>query len=572
MVELLQDWVSIQAALRPDAIAVVGSERQALPARAWGVGASEDARRAPHGPPHFNAETLTYGQLETFANRLARTLQAAGCRAGDRVCLLMPKCPAAIGGILGIYKAGCVYVPLDPASPPGRLVKLLESCDTNWILAAGPTRLLEEVFANDRFRTSISIGWMDARPPKEKTFRIAFSMEDVLSQPDSPVVSEMTRRDTAHILFTSGTTGMPKGVVITHANVIHFVEWAVRYFDLSPSDRISGHPPLHFDLSFFDIFGTFAAGAQLHLVPPELNLLPNKLAEFIRASELTQWFSVPSVLTYMAKFDVVKLDDFPALKRLLWCGEVFPTPALNYWMCRLPHVKFTNLYGPTEATIASSYYTVPKCPEDDRATIPIGTACPGEELLVLDERLQPVAPEQVGDLYIRGAGLSPGYWRDPEKTEAVFLRNPCSSDLSAASDLSDRIYKTGDLAKIGSDGLIYFLGRADSQIKSRGHRIELGEVEAALNALGSLRECAAVAVSTDGFEGAIIGCAYVSFPDREITINMMRKELSRMLPNYMLPSRWMALDALPKNASGKIDRKKLKEEFQRHEAPAHQQP
>ena len=529
MPELLQDWVGIQAALRPDAIAVVG-----------------------------NDETLTYGQLETFANQLARTLHTAGCRQGERVCLLMPKCPAAIGGILGIYKAGCVYVPLDPASPPRRLVKILESCDTRWILAAGPpTRLLEEVFEHEQFRTSISIGWMAAHPPKEKTFRIAFSIDDVRSQPATPVVSGMTRRDIAHILFTSGSTGIPKGVVITHANVIHFIEWAIKYFDLSPSDRISGHPPLHFDLSFFDIFGAFAAGAQLHLVPPELNLLPNKLVAFIRASELTQWFSVPSMLTYMAKFDVARMGDFPTLKRLLWCGEVFPTPSLMYWMQRLPHVRFTNLYGPTETTIASSYYTVPQCPDDEKAAIPIGTACESEELLVLDERLQPAAPEQVGDLFIRGVGLSPGYWREPDKTQAVFLRNPHSADPS------DRIYKTGDLAKIGSDGLVYFLGRADSQIKSRGYRIELGEIETALNAIASVQECAVVALKSEGFEGASICCAYVPMQGVPITPVMLRKELSTALPNYMLPSRWMMFDRLPKNANGKIDRRILKDDFER---------
>src|SRR5438128_520463 len=192
--------------------------------------------------------------------------------------------------------------------------------------------------------------------------------------------------------------------------------WATRYFGTAPTDRISGHPPLHFDLSTFDVFGTFAAGAELHLVPPEVNLLPNALAEFIRTSELTQWFSVPSLLSYLAKFDVVQFNDFPTLRRLLWCGEVFPTPALRYWMARLPHVTFTNRYGPTEATIASSYYTVPSCPEDDRAAIPIGSPCAGEELLVLNERLERVPPGEVGDLYIRGVGLSPGYWRVPETT------------------------------------------------------------------------------------------------------------------------------------------------------------
>jgi non-ribosomal peptide synthetase component F len=326
---------------------------------------------------------------------------------------------------------------------------------------------------------------------------------------------------------------------------------------MDSSDRTSGHSPLHFDLSTFDIFGTLAVGAQLHLIPPELNILPNKLAEFIRTTELTQWFSVPSILNYMAKFDVVQSNDFPALRRLLWCGEVFPTPALVYWMKRLPKVTFTNLYGPTEATIASSYYTVPKCPENDKAAVPIGRGCEGEELLVLDEELRPVSPGEVGELYIRGVGLSPGYWRDPEKTRAAFLPNP------QGTQPADRIYKTGDLARVGDDGLVYYLGRADSQIKSRGYRIELGEIETALSALDVLRESAVVAVPTDGFEGNVICCAYVPVSSAQVTMAGLRKQLSRVVPAYMLPSRWKAFDKLPQNANGKIDRRKLKEEFQR---------
>jgi len=258
----------------------------------------------------------------------------------------------------------------------------------------------------------------------------------------------------------------------------------------------------------------------------------------------------------MAKFEAVRIGDFPTLRRLLWCGEVFPTPSLMHWMRRLPHVKFTNLYGPTEATIASSYYTVPTCPDDEKAAIPIGTACEGEELLVLDERLQPVPHGQVGDLYLRGVGLSPGYWRDPDKTEAVFLRNPHSSDPS------DRIYRTGDLAHIGSDGLVYFLGRADSQLKCRGYRIELGEIETALNAIADVRESAVVALSSDGFEGASICCAYVPAPGATITPVTLRKALSTVLPNYMLPSRWLVFERLPTNANGKIDRRQLREAFE----------
>ena len=242
---------------------------------------------------------------------------------------------------------------------------------------------------------------------------------------------------------------MPKGVVISHANVICFVEWAKRYFGLNREDRLSGHPPLHFDLSVFDMFGAFAAGAQLHLVPAELNIAARSLANFIRQSELTQWFSVPSLLTYMAKFDVVVQCVFDTLKRLLWCGEVLPTPVLRYWMERLPHVSFTNLYGTTESTIASSYFTVPRMPEPDDS-IPIGSPCDGEDLLVLDVRddqLHPAAPGEVGGLYIRGKGLSTGYWKDREKTEDGILTQ---SFQPVREGPADRIYCTGDLAKTGS--------------------------------------------------------------------------------------------------------------------------
>jgi amino acid adenylation domain-containing protein len=536
MPQLLHEWVRAQAERRPEAVAVVGGN-----------------------------EALTYARLEGLSNQLARTLKAAGCEQGDRVALLMPKSPAAIVGLLGIYKADAIYVPLDPSSPASRLKKILESCENRWLLAAGPvTRVLDELLQEDRCLSPMSVGWMEVGPPRGN-FRARFTLDDVVGSPETPLACRNTGQDPAHILFTSGSTGIPKGVVITHANVVHFVEWATKYFGMDASDRVSAHPPLHFDLSMFDIFGTFAVGGQLHIVPPELNVLPNKVAELIRTAELTQWFSVPAALNYMAKFDVVRFNDFPALRRVLWCGEVLPTPSLMYWMKRLPHVRFTNLYGPTETTIASSYYTVPKCPDDPQAPIPIGIACDGEELLVLDESRQPVLPGGIGELYIGGVGLSPGYWRDPEKTKAAFLPHPHHSGMSG------RVYKTGDLARIGDDGLVHFLGRADSQIKSRGYRIELGEIEAALNAVPGLQECAVVAVPSDGFEGTAICGAYVPAPGGSVTPAALRRELSKALPPYMLPARWMAFDSFPKNANGKTDRRRLKEAFEGDATEANRQ-
>ena len=512
-------------------------------------------RRPDAGALVFKDRRLTYAALDQESNRLARTLQAAGVARGDRVCLLCPKSPAAIIAILAVLKADAIYVPLDPASPAPRLEKMIAACDDRWILAGGGVAsTLDALFAAPAFAATHAVGWLgDGAPPARVP--PSFTWDDV-ARASSDLLSGTNRPgDAAHILFTSGSTGTPKGVVITHDNVRHFIEWAVGYFGTAATDRISGHPPLHFDLSTFDIFGTFTAGAELHLVPPELSLLPHKVAELIRVAELTQWFSVPSVLNYMAKFDVVRSGDFPSLRRVLWCGEVLPTPSLIYWMRRLPHVTFTNLYGPTEATIASSYYTLPACPASEDEVIPIGRACAGEELLVLDDALRPVPLGEVGDLYIRGAGLSPGYWRDADKTRGAFL------PYSGSAGPADRIYRTGDLATLGTDGLVRYLGRADFQIKTRGYRVELGEIEAALHALGTLRECAVVGAQSRDFDGTAICCAYVPADPATVTPATLRAALAAVLPPYMVPSRWRMLDALPKTSNGKIDRRPLQEQF-----------
>jgi amino acid adenylation domain-containing protein len=520
----LQDLVSAQAARTPEARALV-----------------------------LNDETVTYAQLEERANRVGRLLQAEGCGKGDRVALFVPKGIPAVVGMLGSLKAGCVYVPIDLASPPARVQRIFDACDpTAVIVAPEGFRLLSDCIGDGPrpFRVIATRSPDQAGAPLD----VDAAFSDLGSFSSDHLEAETTDVDLAHLLFTSGSTGTPKGVMITHRNVVTFVDWATRYFETSAGDQISGHPPLHFDLSTFDIYGSLSRGATLHLVPAQLNLAAPKLAEWMRASRLTQWFSVPSILTYMAKFDVVKQDDFPDMQRLLWCGEVLPTPTLIYWMERLPHVSFTNLYGPTEATIASSYYRVPQVPANEREDIPLGSPCGGEALTVLDEDLSPVPVGELGEICISGVGLSPGYWRDAEKTAQAFVADP--------EDPTHRIYKTGDLGRVDENGLFRYAGRKDSQIKSRGYRIELGEIEAALNSLDCLQESAVVGVETGGFEGTMICCAYVSDEAEELSSLKLRQQLSALVPRYMLPARWQPYDRLPKNPNGKIDRRKIRETFE----------
>lgn len=530
MTELLQHYVASRALDRPERIAVVDGDRR-----------------------------ISYGELDELSDRLAAALRQAGCRRGDRVGLLAPHGAEAVFGLLGVYKAGCVAVPLDSAGPAARLGRTLRSCEPSLVLAAGPVdgllRQLRELGGDEGGGWDGPIGWLDEQDQdvrRETVPDTAFTWTDVLRGLASAPGPRNRAEDAAHILYTSGSTGTPKGIVITHANLIHFVEWGVRAFDIGPEDRNSGHTPLHFDLSTFDLFGTFAAGAELHIVPRRLNLRPPELAAFIRDARLTQWFSVPSVLGYLRRFDGVPRDGFPDLRRVIWCGDVLPTPTLRYWMERLPRASFTNLYGPTETTVASSHHTV-ESPPADSAEVPIGTACDGEELMVLDDSMQPVPAGDIGELYIGGPGLSPGYWREPERTRAAFVPHPGRP--------GDRLYRTGDLARRGDDGLLYFVGRTDSQIKSRGYRIELGEIEHALHAVGLVADCVVVAIPTEEFEGSRICCAYVSPADRRVTPKALRSALRRQLPDYMLPSRWLEYRRLPVNPNGKTDRPALERAF-----------
>ncbi|WP_020404141.1 amino acid adenylation domain-containing protein [Gracilimonas tropica] len=498
-------------------------------------------------------EHLTYWKLETQSNQLAELLLQNGLKPGDRVALLLGKAPRTIIAMHGISKAGGVYVPLDIQNPAERLDKMVRKADPRFLFVDAASERLLYALKRPAQQTNIPFIWWDIDHPEEYVQDPVFRFDDIHNEPDFPHAVVRDPNSPAYILFTSGSAGKPKGVVTTHQNVTSFIDWAKHYFEMNEDDRVSCHSPLHFDLSTFDIYGAFSVGARVFPVPPEMSAQPMELVHFIHENRLTQWCSIPSVLSYLAHFDAVPDRGFPFLKRILCSGEVFPVQSLRYWMKKITNAQFTNLYGPTEATIASSYHTVFQVPAADD-DVPIGRACSGEKLWVLNDRMEQVPIGEIGDLYISGLGLSPGYWQDEGNTKQAFIM----WDSGEGSRI--RLYKTGDRAVLGKDLNFYFHGRADHQIKSRGYRIELGEIEQALKELHLLADWAVVPVQKDQFEGVLIGCAYV--PGKtNISPASLKSRLEAKIPAYMIPQFWQTYAILPRNSNGKIDRKFISDQF-----------
>jgi amino acid adenylation domain-containing protein len=519
--DLLQGYLDQQAESRPDAVAFVQGR-----------------------------QTITYAELMDSSNRLAQLLLTAGCGHRDRVCLLMDRSINAVVAMLGALKAGCAYVPIDPTAPASRSAHIVATVQPAAIVAdpAAVTKLdeLRRLAAVARETPLISLEDPVEALPSDW---VTLGVRDLTQHDPAAPPPAGSGDDAAYIMFTSGSTGTPKGAVVTHANVRAFTDWAVDHFDVHVGDRHSWQPPLHFDLTTWDVYGGLSGGAEVHIVPPG-TLMPQQIFDFITTHRLTQWFSVPSAMAYASR-SRRQSETLNDLRRVQWCGEVMPTAVLRDWMQRAPQAQFTNLYGPTETTVASSYFTIPAVPAPDDPPAPIGRACEGEELLVLDQAMRPAAIDQIGEIYIGGAGVGAGYWGDDAGTRAVFVADPRLPESGAV------IYRTGDLGRVGADGDARFVGRADTQIKSRGYRIELGEIEVALARLPEIAESAVLALDLGGFEGTTIGCAVAQTAGSHLEFSDIRERLAEFLPSYMIPTRWRIGDELPKNGNGKIDRQRL---------------
>jgi non-ribosomal peptide synthetase component F len=414
------------------------------------------ARQAESHPRAVAVEThgtaISYADLDRGANRVARTLREYGCRRGDRVCVLSPTTPNAVVAMLGIFKADAIYVPLDPAVFEVHGQAIVRSCRPACVLTAGFTAIgIESLVDSGALEASTVIGSLERTPIAGQSFFTRFSLGDIGAGSDRPVASRNRPTNPASVVFSGARAGEPRGVVITHESLARSASGTAALFGLRAGDRVPAMSRPNQDQSVIEVVSALVAGATVLPVGPEVTGHARRLAEFLRRARVTSWGAAADGLALLADADAVLPGDFPALKHVFWWGSDVPARVLRYWMTRVGHTSFTSLYGSAEtAAIAHHRWTRDRVTE--AGLRPVGATCPGQQILVLDSRLEPVEPGIVGDLWARGVGLSAGYWGDPAATADAFRWGP----LGATG--SERMWRTGDRGQYGNDGRVYLVG------------------------------------------------------------------------------------------------------------------
>ncbi len=473
---------------------------------------------------------LTYGETLNEAERIAFALVSRNFFKKP-IAVLMDKGARTVSAFLGIALSGNYYTVIDTKMPQNRVEKILETFEPAVILV------------DKRNRKKIS-----------ETGREFVVYEDLLerdlSEAERKGVAEAENRiidtDILYVLFTSGSTGIPKGVIITHRSVIDYTEWAGETFLFDHDTVIGNQAPFYFDNSVLDIYSTIRNGATLYVIPQMLYSFPIRLLEYIRDNQINTIFWVPTVLSRVADLELLDKCEIDCLEKVLFAGEVMPARQLNAWIRRLPNATFANLYGPTEITVDCTYYIVDRKIRDDES-VPIGYACMNSDVMILNEKNELVETNEKGELCVRGSSLSLGYYNNPEKTAAAFVQNPLNNLYH------ELIYRTGDIVHYNERGEIIYDGRRDSQIKHTGHRIELGEIETAVFSNPKIRSSCCL---HDGSKDQLI-LFYVG----DIAEDDLRKYLNTLVPEYMLPNIYHKLEIMPLNMNGKIDRVKLREQL-----------
>jgi len=478
----------------------------------------------------FEDGQLTYRELNRRANQLAHYLRRLGVGPEVLVGIYMERSLEMIIGLLGILKAGGAYLPLDPSYPPERLAFMLEDADVPILLTQ--THLLDRLGVKHNRQSAIG----------NRQFIICLDAdwEAIAQESEDNPVSEVTPDNLAYVIYTSGSTGMPKGTLLEHRGLCNLITAWIQDFNVGPGSRMLQFFPVSFDGSVAEIFSTLLSGATLCVPRLETVVSMPDLHRLMQEQAVTHVLMTPSVLA------VLPADGLPALENVLSGGESCTEKIAARW---LSGRNFLNVYGPTEATVIASWYREGES-SWETATVPIGRPIANTRIYLLDHHLQPVPVGVPGELYIGGVNLARGYLNRPELTAERFIPDPFSGEPGA------RLYKTGDLARYLPDGNIEFLGRTDHQVKVRGFRVELGEIEAVLREHPALREV--VVVAREDVPGDKRLVAYVVPAQKPApTTSELRRFLKERLPKYMIPSAFMVLDALPLTPNGKLDRRAL---------------
>lgn len=472
---------------------------------------------------------LTFTELWQEAHHIAGAFIERGLTRKP-IAIFMDKGVSCVSAFYGVAYSGNFYTMIDVAMPDSRIRKILESFQPAAVLV---TDLYAERVKSLCDGESMIIKYEDC-------------MGNLISVKDiTAAQSRIIDTDVAYVLYTSGSTGIPKGVIISHRSLADFIDWAVERFSLDENCVWGNQTPFYFSMSVLDIYATIRTGASMYIIPQQCFKAPKYLMEFVSSNRINTLFWVPSALAFPAALGALKNAPPIELKNVFFGGEVMPIKYLNKWMEKYPTARYVNFYGPTEVTDTCTAYEVNRKFENTD-TLPIGTPCANMDVFLLDEQDRLVTGEgTVGEICVRGTGLAYGYYNAPEKTTEAFVQNPLNHAYS------EIIYRTGDLAGWNEYGELVYLSRKDLQIKHMGRRIELGEIETALL---SLKEIEAGCCLYDGKKSWIVAVYKGTLSEQEL-----RNRLLELLPEYMMPNRWYQVETMPLNLNGKIDRQKLKE-------------
>lgn len=485
---------------------------------------------------YHDRENVTYRELDELSNQMAGLLQHKYAIAkGQVVAIFNNKSPRAFASMLACLKIGATYCNLDLTSPQERLSKIIDRCR--------PALLINDVANSDKISAianeyRIQLCYLHAKELDKNLLNLE-------TKTDHATV--LSGNHPAYIMFTSGSTGFPKGAVMSHQNVINLADWAQQTFTIDSNDILTNVNPVYFDNSVFDFYGALLNGAGLAPFQQAIVNHPQQLVEKIDEVGCTLWFSVPSMLVYLLTTKALNKDNMKSITRFAFGGEGFPKPQLKkLFDLYRDRAELINVYGPTECTcICSSYPISEQDFEDMKNLAPLGRIAPNFdfEIRPLDE-----GNLRLGELCLKGPNVGMGYYNDPERTEKVFVQNPFNPHFK------EGIYRTGDLVELDEEGLLHFKGRVDNQIKHMGYRIELEEIEAALNVLDDVQEAGVIYKKLGPGMGQIM--AFIAADDR-IDPQNVETDLKNLLPPYMMPKKIKILEVLPKNRNGKINRKAL---------------